>query len=327
MSLTHVDPEGSGAPAPPAGETLPPAPRPLFALLYAYQVPLSIIVINVVGTLSLVALVTLHGVSWTDLAVFVTTYVLGMLGIEVGMHRYFSHRAFEATPALRTALLVLAAMGGQGSALVWTTTHRRHHRFADTDSDPHSPKPRGSGIAGALRGLWHGHFAWYFRDATGVTFKEIHRYSRDLVTDRRLMMLDSHFWSWVGLGMLLPALAGLAITGTVAGAITAFFWGGPIRMLFVNNVVWAVNSIAHAFGKQPYETRDDSRDVAWLAIPSLGASWHNTHHAFPGSARTALRPEQIDPGFWFVAAFEALGLAHRVQVAKPRRDVPSPAPD
>lgn len=285
---------------------------------FDHRLQLSIIVLNVTGLVAFVVLVGWHGVSRTDLAIFVSTYVLGMLGVEVGLHRHFSHRAFEATPPLRLALAVLGAMGGQGSALVWATTHRKHHRFSDGGSDPHSPVPRGPGLAATLTGLWHAHFGWYVADASAIHFRDYHRYSRDLTTDRSLMRADQHVWTWVGLGLLLPALAGCLITGTLDGTLTAFLWGGPIRILFVDNVTWGVNSLAHTYGKRPFASRDRSSNLAWLAVISLGASWHNSHHVFPASARTALLPRQIDPGFWCIRLFEVLGLAHSVQVADPR---------
>lgn len=287
-------------------------------VLRAYRVPLSMVAFNVTGAASLVLLVGWHGVSAVDLAIFALMYLLGMIGLEVGMHRYFSHHAFEAKPALRNALAILGAMGGQGSVLVWATSHRKHHRFADREGDPHSARPRGAGWIGRLRGLWHGHFAWHFRDATSMGFADVTRYSRDLVADRELMRVDRHFWTWVTLGMIVPGLVGFAVTGSIDGAFTAFLWGGPIRIFVVDNVIWSVNSIAHVYGPAAFDARDDSRNLWWLVVPLLGGGWHNSHHAFPGSAQTALLPGQIDPGYWIIKAFESVGLAHSVQVARPR---------
>lgn len=302
--------------AEPAAELSPPARWR--DVLHTYRLPLSMVAFNVTGAVSLVVLVGWHGVSAVDLAIFATTYLLGMIGLEVGMHRCFSHRAFAPSRGLRNALVVLGAMGGQGSALVWATNHRKHHRFADRDGDPHSPRPQGTGGRGSLRGLWHGHFAWHFREAAGLGLGDFHRYSRDLATDRELMWIDRHFWRWVALGLLMPGGVGLVWSGTADGAITAFLWGGPIRIFFVDNVVWLVNSVAHAYGARPWESRDRSTNVPWLVLPSLGAGWHNAHHAFPASARTALEPGQADPGYWLIRAFEVAGLATDVQVATPR---------
>lgn len=294
-------------------------------VLYWYRLPLSILLENVTALLALIYLVGWHGVSRTDLVIFSAMYVLGMLGVEVGLHRYFSHRAFEATPSLRAGLAILGGMAGQGSVLAWAVNHRKHHRFADRDADPHSPTPRGAGVAGTLGGLWHAHFGWYFSAPAAVSFDDLRRYARDLLTDRRLMGVDAHVWSWVALGMLVPGAAGLLLTRTWGGALTALLWGGPIRMLFVDNVTWAVNSLAHTYGETPFPNRDRSTNLGWLAVPSLGASWHNNHHAFPASARVSLERHQIDPGFWCIRLFERLGLASAVQVARPRDGAPGSA--
>jgi len=295
--------------------------------LSAYRLPLSMVAFNVTGAASLVWLCGWRGVSATDLVVFGTMYLLGVIGLEIGMHRYFSHRAFEVTPALRNALVILGSMGGQGSALVWATNHRKHHRFADQDGDPHSPRPRGEGRIGVLRGLVHGHFTWHFAEATSMGMRDLHRYGRDLVSDRDLMRVDRYFWRWVALGMVVPAIAGLAVTRTLDGAFTAFLWGGPVRVFAVDNAIWMINSVAHSCGPAPFDARDRSRNVWWLVVPLLGGGWHNTHHAFPGSARMALLPGQIDPGFWIIRALECLGQAHSLRVAQPRGDSSPPAPD
>jgi stearoyl-CoA desaturase (delta-9 desaturase) len=287
-------------------------------LAVAYRLPILVVLLNVTGMVSFLVFVATRSVTFVDLLIFATFYLLGVIGIEIGMHRYLAHRSFEAVPALRAVLLVLGAMGCQGSAVVWVTTHRKHHRCSDGPGDPHSPVSRGPGGLGIVRGLWHGHFGWHFRETGHVTVNDIHRFARDVVTDRRLIALDQYFWTWVCLGLLAPAFVGLVLSGTVAGAFTAFLWGGPIRIFFVDNATFALQSIAHVFGTKPYQTRDGSGNVWWLVLPTVGAAWHNTHHAFPGSARTSLQPRQIDPGFWIIRGFERLGLAHSVQIARKR---------
>ena len=309
---------------------VPPEPRlPLHRRVRdagrTYRLPLAMLVLNVVGAVALVYLVGWHGVSGTDLAVFATTYLLGIAGIELGMHRLFSHRAFVATPRLRVALAVLGAMGCQGSAVLWATSHRKHHRFTDRDGDPHTPLGRGTGPGGVLRGWWHAHFAWHFRAVDAIDLRDLHRYARDLITDRMLMRVDRHAWTWVALGLLVPAALGLAITRSVDGALTALLWGGPIRILLVDNVVWAINSLGHTSGRRPFATRDRSTNVAWLVPLTLGGAWHNNHHAFPASACTALAPTQIDPGFWCIRALAALGLAHSITRARTDDAAASPA--
>lgn len=253
---------------------------------FLFRLPISMTVLNVTGLSALVYLVVWHGVSATDVCVFIAMYVLGMLGLEVGMHRHFSHAAFAASPGLRITLGILGSMGGQGSALLWAINHRKHHRFADRESDPHSPASRGSGFGAALRGWWHGHFAWHFRETSSIDRRELLRYGRDLITDRKLMAVDRHFWTWVALGMLLPATAGLLVTGTLDGTVTAFLWGGPIRIFVVDNVVWAsTRSHIHEVTAHSRPEIEVPTSSGWYPSPSVLAGTTTITHSPARPAR------------------------------------------
>jgi stearoyl-CoA desaturase (delta-9 desaturase) len=114
------------------------------------------------------------------------------------------------------------------------------------------------------------------------------------------------------LGLALPALAGYLIGGTLAGAATGLLWGGLVRVFFVHHVTWSVNSVCHFFGSRRFDTDDHSTNVFWLALPSLGESWHHNHHAFPRSATHGLRRRELDPSAAIIATLEKLGLAWNV---------------
>lgn len=104
------------------------------------------------------------------------------------------------------------------------------------------------------------------------------------------MRLIAHqFVPLVLLALLLPALAGYLASGTLLGAATGLLWGGLVRIFFVHHVTWSVNSVCHYFGTRRFATEDRSTNVFWLALPSLGESWHHNHHAFPRSAVHGLR--------------------------------------
>lgn len=272
--------------------------------------------LNAGGLVALPLLIGFRTVTAADLAIFLAMYVLAMVGLEIAMHRGFAHRAFESSRPFEAVLAVLGCMAGQGPVLLWATNHRKHHRFADQDADPHCPAPRGGGLVGVVRGLWHGHFAWHFRPGSAIDFRDYHRYARDLTTDRLLLRIDRFYWGWVALGLVVPALAGFAASGTPMGAFTGFLWGGPIRILVTDNIIWSINSIGHRFGRRPFSEKDRSTNVAWLAAISFGASWHNNHHAFPGSARVGFG-SQVDPAYWVIRFFERVGLVRSVRIATP----------
>jgi stearoyl-CoA desaturase (delta-9 desaturase) len=182
-----------------------------------------------------------------------------------------------------------------------------HHRFSDRHGDPHSPHvDHGSGWRAALRGLLHAQIGWLFR-ASAVASPQ--RYAPDLLADPLLRWIDRTFLLWVIAGLAAAFGLGVALTGTVAGGLTGLLWGGAVRIMLVHHATFSVNSLCHYFGRQRFDTRDQSRNLAWLAIPTLGEAWHNNHHAFPTSANHGLTRWQLDPSAWLIRALERTGLA------------------
>ena len=107
----------------------------------------------------------IHGITWFEpLLLLSMTFVTG-LGVTLGYHRLFCHRAFSARAPLAAALGILGAMTMQGQISAWVSIHRKHHRYSDRLGDPHSPRPRGAGIAGIFRGFLQGHVGWVMSDA------------------------------------------------------------------------------------------------------------------------------------------------------------------
>src|SRR4051794_15792914 len=91
-------------------------------------------------------------VGWTDLAILAGMYLVTALGVTVGYHRLFTHRAFDAPKPVRYAFATLGSMAVQGPVLDWVADHRKHHAFTDEDGDPHSPHGHGGGFGGGVRG-------------------------------------------------------------------------------------------------------------------------------------------------------------------------------
>ena len=254
---------------------------------------------------------------WSDLVALAVCYVLTGLGITVGYHRLFTHRSFKTTRIVRLTLAVLGSMAVEGPVIEWVATHRKHHRFTDRAGDPHSPHVDvAPGWRGALRGLGHAHVGWMLR---GRDMANPARYAKDLVADRDLRAISRTFPLWVVAGLALPFGIGAALTGSVAGALSALLWGGAVRILLLHHVTFSINSLCHYFGRRPFGTGDESRNLAWLAPLAFGESWHNNHHAFPTSARHGLRRWQLDPGGWLIAGLERTHLAWDVVRVSPAR--------
>ena len=142
---------------------------------------------------------------WSDVVIFVVAYVLTGLGVTVGFHRLFTHRAFKTGKPLRATLAILGSAAIEGPITAWVADHRKHHDFSDQVGDPHSPHvEHGHGFRGALRGLFHAHVGWLFIH-THRGAKE--RYARDLRAEPMIMTIDRLFLVWA-LGGLRPLLPG-----------------------------------------------------------------------------------------------------------------------
>jgi stearoyl-CoA desaturase (Delta-9 desaturase) len=254
---------------------------------------------------------------WSDIAVFLICYVLTGFGVTIGFHRHLTHRAFKAKRWVRGTLAILGSAAIEGPVISWVADHRKHHAFADVEGDPHSPHvDHGVGLRGALRGLWHAHVGWLFIH-THRGNKE--RYAPDLMKDPLIRWIDRTFVLWVIVGLAVPFLLGGLIGRSWEAALTGLLWGGAVRMLVVHHVTYSINSLCHFFGRQAYDTGDESRNLAWLAPFTFGEAWHNNHHAFPTSYEHGMRRWQLDPSRYVILGMEKLGLVWDVVRISPER--------
>jgi stearoyl-CoA desaturase (Delta-9 desaturase) len=253
----------------------------------------------------------------SDLVSLVVMYTVAGIGISAGYHRLLAHRSFQARRPVYDALAVAGTIAGQGPAIIWAAHHRRHHRTADREGDPHSPYRGGEGRIAVLKGLWHAHLGWLFDEK--LTSDPV-RYCPDLVRDRHLRWISEHFVLIMVLGLVAPAAIGFAVSGgEPVAALTGFLWGGLVRLFLLNHLTYAVNSIGHFAGRRRFSTADESRNIGWLAIPSFGDSWHNNHHAFPRAASHGMRWYEVDLSAWFIRTLAATGLVHGVVRIDPER--------
>jgi stearoyl-CoA desaturase (delta-9 desaturase) len=196
----------------------------------------------------------------------------------------------------------------------WVADHRKHHAHTDEEGDPHSPHV---GHGSGLKGLWHAHTGWLMETQGQADWK---KYAKDLYEDPKMKRIGRRFPMYVMLSLLIPTVAGFVLHGfTWEGALRGYVWGGLVRIFLVHHVTWSVNSVCHYFGSRRFEVDDHSTNVAWLAIPSLGESWHHNHHAFPRSAEHGLKRSELDVSAWVIRGLEKLGLATDVVRIAPER--------
>lgn len=253
--------------------------------------------------------------SWVDIALVVVFWTITALGITVGYHRYFTHGSFKANRAVKITLALMGSYALEGSLDQWVADHRKHHKFSDEVGDPHSPWRFGTSRKAVAKGLYYAHVGWFFDDEN----TSIEKYAPDIAADKDLRALSRYFPAIVVATLLLPALLGGLITWSWLGALTALFWAGFVRVALVHHVTWSINSICHVFGNRPFASRDLSSNVAWLAVPSFGESWHNFHHVDQTSARHGVLRGQLDLSALFIKGLEKTGLANDVRWPSPER--------
>jgi stearoyl-CoA desaturase (Delta-9 desaturase) len=254
---------------------------------------------------------------WHDLVIFGVLYLATGFGVTIGLHRLLTHRSFATSPFMRGVFAALGSAAIEGPVISWVADHRKHHACSDQHGDPHSPHvDHGTGLAGALRGFFHAHLGWLFIHTQRGSKQ---RFARDLLRDPVVSFIDRTFLFWAVLGLAIPFGLGVAIGGTIVAGLTGLLWGGAVRIFVLHHVTYSINSLCHMFGRQPFATGDESRNLRWLAVPTFGEAWHNNHHAFPTSAIHGLGRWQPDPSALVITAMEKLGLIWDVVRISPQQ--------
>ena len=258
--------------------------------------------------------------NWYDIVAFGVMWFFCGLGVTGGYHRLLTHGSFETKPWLRYTFAIAGSMGVQGAVIHWVADHRKHHAFSDQDGDPHSPyteEGEGQGFSGALRGLFHAHVGWLWEYHATADYK---RYARDLYEDPKMLRIHKLFPVFLLLSFIVPGLIAFVLSGFLPVAfLTGAFWGGLVRITMHQHITWSINSICHFYGKQRFVSDDHATNVAWLAIPSFGESWHHNHHAFPRSAEHGMKKSEVDITALTIRGLEKMGLAWNVVRIAPER--------
>ena len=239
-----------------------------------------------------------------DYMLFAVFYAIQMFGVSIGFHRYLAHKAFKTSRWFEGVLMITGSMALEGPILFWVSTHRRHHRFSDEEGDPHSPNLNGAGLGGKLKGLWHAHIPWMFSDQESRSMV----FAPDVVRDRQLYYYNRAYPVWALASLLLPAVLGFAIGGTLTAAFSGFIFGGLARVFVANQAAWCVGSVSHMIGSRPFVTKDDSANNWPVAILTFGEGLQNNHHAFPGAYRHAMRWWEPDLSGWVLFVLAKAGV-------------------
>ncbi|KAK3687529.1 hypothetical protein B0T22DRAFT_130980 [Podospora appendiculata] len=233
---------------------------------------------------------------WQTAAFSVAYYYYAGLGITAGYHRLWAHTSYKATLPLKIFLAAAGAAAVEGSARWWSRDHRAHHRYTDTEKDPYSVR----------KGLLYSHIGWMVmkQNPRRVGRTDISDLNEDPVV---VWQHRNYIKSVVTMGLVVPTLFCGLMWGDFLGG---FVYAGILRIFFIQQATFCVNSLAHWLGDQPFDDRNSPRDHIITAFVTLGEGYHNFHHEFPSDFRNAIEWYQYDPTKWFIWVCKQLGFAY-----------------
>ncbi|KAJ0177718.1 hypothetical protein K1T71_006591 [Dendrolimus kikuchii] len=228
-------------------------------------------------------------------------------GVTIGAHRYYTHKSFKAKPILRAVLLIFQTIAGQNSMFVWVRDHRLHHRFSDTDADPHNAK----------RGFFFSHMGWLMarkHPLVKILGKKIDM--SDLQADWMVMFQKKYYITlYLMVALFLPVWVPVHFFGEELwkSILCAYF----ARYMLQLHGTWLVNSAAHLYGVRPYDKNLQPVESWFVSFISFGEGWHNYHHAFPWDYKAAELSTLFNLSADIIKFFETAGLAWDLKTASP----------
>lgn len=192
------------------------------------------------------------------------------LGITAGAHRLWAHRSYKATYALRFFLMICNSIANQGSIYHWARDHRVHHKYAETNADPHNAK----------RGLWFSHIGWLFVKKHPDVINGGKRLLFNDLTSDSVVMLQKQMDPWLALALCFW-FPGYISTLWGDSFWNGFWVAGALRYVAVLHFTWCVNSLAHLYGGRPYDKSIHATENPFVSVVAIGEGWHNWHHKYP----------------------------------------------
>lgn len=230
--------------------------------------------------------------TWLSVGLGVGLYIVRMFGITGAYHRYFAHRAYRTSRWFQFVLAWIGCSAMQKGPLWWAVHHRNHHKYSDHEGDPHSP---------ILRSFWWAHVGWVisgrFRKAP---YHEIKDYTKFV----ELRVLNKLHW--------IPGFVLAGVCYWIDGW-SGLVWGFLVSTICLYHGTFLVNSACHVWGRRRYLTTDQSKNLWWAAILTLGEGWHNNHHHYQSCARQGFKWWEVDVSYYTIRALAAIGLVWDVR--------------
>ncbi|MFH4976897.1 hypothetical protein AB6A40_003606 [Gnathostoma spinigerum] len=238
---------------------------------------------------------------WQTVVWSLLCWMLTSLGVTAGAHRLWSHRSYKARWPFRAVLMLFNSMAFQNDIIEWSRDHRCHHKWTDTDADPHNIN----------RGFFFSHVGWLLtRKHPKIKENGAKLDLSDLYADPVIVFQRKYYKLLVVLCcFVLPTW--VAITFWMEHPWTAFTTAGLLRYCFSLHATWCVNSVAHTWGYRPYSINISPAESIVTTALTFGEGAHNYHHTFPQDYRASEDPVLgINFTKVFIDLFAKVGLAY-----------------
>ena len=232
---------------------------------------------------------------WELVGLWAASHFVRAVGLTLAFHRYYAHRAFRMNRVARFFWTLAGTAAMQKGPLWWAGHHVYHHKYADRDGDPHSPK---------MSGFYHAHFGWFLNDSRYKSLHPSNPVVRVFGNAREIVFLERFYF--------LPPLA-LAVSMYAIGGWDWLIWGFCLPTMTLAHATFAINTVNHLFGSRRFQTQDDSTNNPLTALFAAGEGWHNNHHRYQRAARNGFYWWEFDITWYTIWAMEKLGLAWDVQ--------------
>ncbi len=231
---------------------------------------------------------------WTWL---IAHQVFGIFGASLGLHRYFSHRSYEAHPFFEKFIAVVSTLCFQGGPIFWASSHRVHHKQSEKYGDPYD----------ANKGFLWSHIGWlFYKNPNGYDYI---KHLKDVADLRK-----NSFLNWLEINSTYLNISFLAVLYAVcyfSKNIALFYWLGPIRIVSVWHATWLINSYAHKAKFFGDKTVKSYRNSILMSFLIGGDGNHEYHHRYPAVPKHAVGTLHFDFGFYilkFLSFFKIVKL-------------------
>ncbi|EDZ64609.1 palmitoyl-monogalactosyldiacylglycerol delta-7 desaturase [beta proteobacterium KB13] len=229
-------------------------------------------------------------------------FMIRMFAITGFYHRYFAHKTFKTSRLMQFIFAFIGSTAAQRGPIWWASHHRRHHLNSDRHNDHHSPHTH--------HFLWS-HMGWFLAKKNFLTDRKV---VRDLTKFKELVLIDR--FDWLPPVLLLISLFVIgehsSLTSGISG-LNMVIWGFCVSTILVYHCTFAVNSIAHLWGTQRYNTKEESKNNFFVALITFGEGWHNNHHHYPGSIRQGFYWWEVDLTYYALRFLSFFGIVYNLR--------------